>query len=169
MKLIKYLLFVPLFYIVGCSAAETSTKETEESSSNETQSVYVFDDVTTNDATSTAAEEVPVTKEETKLASETVSQDSTYTFDFETKDESNTTFQFFIVQLGAFSTLEKAKTFVNSTKYKTDHEMNIHYSEKVKLHVVQLSPFRTRANADEVRDELRKIKEFSGAFIVPNK
>ena len=67
-----------------------------------------------------------------------------------------------------FSTLEKAETFVNSAKYKTDHEMNIHYSQKVNLHVVQLSPFRTRAKADEVRDELRKITEFSGAFIVPN-
>jgi hypothetical protein len=39
----------------------------------------------------------------------------------------------------------------------------------VKFHVVQLSPFRTKEAADKVRDELRKIPEFNGAFtVVPN-
>jgi len=144
MKMIKFLLFVSLLYIVGCSA----TKETEKETATEAQSVYVFDDVAAIDTT--AVEEVPVT---------TVSK----------VDDEESTFEFFIVQLGAFSTLEKAETFVSSTKSKTDYELNIHYSEKVNLHVVQLTPFRTREKADEVRDELRNIPEFNGAFIVPNK
>ena len=142
MKMIKFLLFASLFYFVGCSA----TKETEESTTAEAQSVYVFDDVTTTDETPTAAVEVSVTEE--------------------SKEEPTSTFEFFIVQLGAFSTLEKAETFVSNTKNKTDYEMNIHYSEKVNLHVVQLTPFRTREKADEVRDELRNFTEFNGAFIV---
>lgn len=142
MKMIKYLLFVSLFYIVGCSA----TKETEEDTSTETQSVYVFDDITTND--STAAEEVP--------ANEATNE-----------KEQTSTFELYIVQLGAFSTLEKAESFVNSTKDNTDYELNIHFSNKVNLHVVQLTPFRSREKADEVRDELRNIPEFEGAFIVP--
>ena len=142
MKMIKLLLFVSLFYIVGCSA----TKEAEESTSEDTQSVYVFDDVTTNDSQSNVAEEVPVTEV--------------------AEEEASSTFEFFIVQLGAFSTLEKAETFVSNTRDKTDYELNIHYSEKVNLHVVQLAPFRSREKADEVRDELRNIKEFNGAFIV---
>jgi len=167
MKIIKFLLFASLFYLISCSA----TKETsEESTSTEQQSVYVFDDVSSTDATSTAAEEVTPTEvsKDTKPASEIESKDSTYTFDFESKEETSTTFQLFIVQLGAFSTLEKAETFVSNTKDKSNYELNIHYSDKVKLHVVQLTPFRTREKADEVRDELRKIKEFNGAFIVPN-
>ncbi len=153
----KILLFASLFYLIGCSATKETT---DESTSTEPQSVYVFDDVTTTETESTAAEEVPVTEvaqEETKPTTEVVD-----------KEETNSAFQFFIVQLGAFSTLEKAETFVNNTKGKTDYEMNIHYSEKVKLHVVQLTPFRTREKADEVRDELRNIKDFDGAFIVPN-
>ncbi|MCF6270816.1 MAG: SPOR domain-containing protein [Melioribacteraceae bacterium] len=145
MKIINTFLFVSLFYIVGCSA----TKETDKDTASETQSVYVFDDITTTDTLSTAAEEVPVT-EVSKV------------------EEESSAFEFYIVQLGAFSTLEKAETFVNSTKDKTDYELNIHYSEKVNLHVVQLTPFRSREKADEVRDELRNIPEFNGAFIVPN-
>ncbi len=140
MKMIKYLLFASLFYFIGC----TATQETEKDTSTETQSVYVFDDITT-DSTANVAEEVPVT---------------------EVVEETTATFELYIVQLGAFSTLEKAETFVSSNKDNTDHELTIHYSEKVNLHVVQLTPFRSREKADEVRDELRNIQEFSGAFIV---
>lgn len=144
MKLIKYFLLVSLFYFVGC----TATQETEKDTSAETQSVYVFDDITTTEVTSNVAEEVPTTE----VVEETTAQ---------------ATFELYIVQLGAFTTLEKAETFVSSNKDKTDHELNIHFSDKVSLHVVQLTPFRSREKADEVRDELRNIKEFNGAFIVP--
>ncbi len=145
MKIINFLLLVSLYYVVGCSA----TKDTEKETSTETQSVYVFDDITTTDSVYTEAEELPVTS---------VSK----------VEEETSTFEFFIVQLGAFSTLDKAETFVSSAKDKTDYDLNIHYSDKVNLHVVQLTPFRTREKAEEVRDELRSISEFNGAFIVPN-
>ncbi|MBU0474137.1 MAG: SPOR domain-containing protein [Bacteroidetes bacterium] len=36
------------------------------------------------------------------------------------------------------------------------------------LHVIQLPPFRTKEEADKVRDELRNINELEGTFTVPN-
>jgi len=143
----KLSLFILLIYLVGCSAMQESEKD----NSNEKQNVYVFDDISTSDTTSTEAKDVT----EASISK---------------KDTSETSFQFFIVQVGAFSTLEKAETFVEATKGKTDYELNIHYSDEKKLHVVQLPPFRTKEKAEEVRDKLWKISDFNGAFIVvPNK
>ena len=143
--MIKSLLFIILLFLVGCS----TVKEGEKDNSTETQSVYVFDDVSSDSAQTSVSKSNEATPEP--------------------EDNANSTIQFFIVQLGAFSTLEKAETFVNNTKDKTDYELNIHYSDEVKFHVVQLAPFRTKEKADKVRDELRQIPEFNGAFtVVPN-
>ena len=167
----KLSLFILLIYLVGCSAMQESEKD----NSNEKQNVYVFDDISTSDTTSTEAKDVT----EASISK---------------KDTSETSFQFFIVQVGAFSTLEKAETFVEASfqvvklpssmvvvpdsevnpsdvmYVVTKYELNIHYSDEKKLHVVQLPPFRTKEKAEEVRDELWKISDFNGAFIVvPNK
>jgi len=135
------MLFVFISF-VGCSAIqETETKNTADE-----KSVYVFDDVTVNDSTNNVAEEI-----------------------VETKPIENKTFEMYIVQVGAFSTREKAELFVTQVKNKTEHELNIIYNVNSNLYVIQLSPFRTREEADKVRDELRTIPELKGTFIVPNK
>jgi cell division septation protein DedD len=144
MNFLKIALFIFLLSLIGCA----TVSESEKDNSTETQSVYVFDDVSSDSTTA----EVSETNEATP----------------EPEEKTNSTFEFFIVQLGAFSTLDKAQTFVNNTKSYTEYDLNIHFSEKVNLHVFQLPPFRTRTKAEEVRDKLKTIPEFNGAFIVPN-
>jgi len=118
--------------------------------------VYVFDDVTEEtEGTGEVAEvevptEAPLVQpvEEPELAA-------------------GNTVEFYIVQVGAFTSLGRAETFINENKDKIEYEMNIHYSESVKLHVVQLQPFRTREKAEEVRNALWNTGKYNDAFIVP--
>ncbi len=73
----------------------------------------------------------------------------------------------FSIQLGAFSTLEKADNFAIEAKKKSKKELSVAFNEAVKLFVVQVVPaFENRADADALRDHLWKIKEFKDAWIV---
>ncbi len=116
----------------------SAIQESESDNSDKNESVYIFDDISVKDSTENIAEEIP---EPTKKI------------------------EMYIVQVGAFSTLDKAETFVSRVKNKINYELNIHLRDSDNLQVVQLPPFRTREKAVEVKDELRKIKEFEGTFI----
>ena len=119
----------------------SALQESDSNSSDSTKNVYVFDDVSLKDSTNNVAEELP---------------------------ETTRIIEMYIVQVGAFSTLEKAETFVSSVKDKTDYDLNIHLRESDNLQVIQLPPFRTREEAEKVRDQLKTIQELEGTFIVPN-
>jgi len=140
----KFLLVLPIAYLIGCSAIQ----ENDISSSKTKNDVYVFDDVSSTDTTTTAAKEV-VEPVSVKI-----------------EDSLPSTIQFYIVQVGAFSTQKKAEKFVSEVKDKLEQELNIHKNDNTGFYVVQLNPFRTRKDAEKVRDELKQIKEFSGAWIV---
>ncbi len=134
MKNFMYLLFAFSVLLFGCSAVQKS----ESDSSEKSESVYIFDDISLKDSTENIAEEIPEPVKKIEM---------------------------YIVQVGAFSTLDKAETFVSRVKDKIDYELTIHLRSSDDLQVVQLPPFRTREKAVEVRDELRKIKELEGTFI----
>ncbi len=136
----------------SCSSTKESTSE-----NSTDQEVYVFDDVENVDENSHEAVEVTVTQkvnEETKTEPEPIDQ---------VKPEIE-----YIVQVGAFSTKEKADIFISQVKNKTSYTLISKFRETVKLFVVQLPPFNTRAEAEKVRNELWKTDEFSDAFIVTN-
>ncbi len=134
MKNFMCLLLAFSVLLFGCSAVQKS----ESDSSEKSESVYIFDDISLKDSTENIAEEIPEPVKKIEM---------------------------YIVQVGAFSTLDKAETFVSRVKDKIDYELTIHLRSSDDLQVVQLPPFRTREKAVEVRDELRKIKELEGTFI----
>lgn len=140
-----------IIYTVACSSSKESASDTN---SNE-QEVYIFDDVSEvdNEAISHEAVEVTTTeKVESPTPAEQVSPivEGGYT-----------------VQVGAFSTKEKAENFLRDVNSKIDYNLNIINSNKSGLFVVQLPIFDSRAEAEKVRNELWNIPQFSDAFIVP--
>lgn len=72
----------------------------------------------------------------------------------------------YIVQIGAFNTEEKAVSFSDEAKKKLKRELTVYFSSTVNLFVVQLTPFKTRKEAEEVRNNIWRQTEYSDAFII---
>ncbi len=118
----------------------------------------------------------------TLLISCTASQDSTgedkiYVFDDIPKENTieapktgeypNLNQTYYVVQIGAFTTKEKAESFAEMSKSKIKNEIDITYSDPVKLYVVQITPFyKSKKEAELVRDEIKLNPEFNDAWIV---
>ncbi|NOX16807.1 MAG: SPOR domain-containing protein [Chlorobi bacterium] len=143
LKPAKYIyLFLLTAFLFSCSS---SKKAAEETSDNNAEEVYVFDDVggygeQTSDANSSNV-----------VANQNIPE--------ETGRE-------YIVQVGAFTSQARAERFVTVNQSKVGFPMQISYSDKVNLYVVQLPPFPTRKDAENVRDNLWTIDTFRDAFIV---
>lgn len=74
---------------------------------------------------------------------------------------------YYVVQIGAFTTKERADQFAEMSKTKIKNEINITYNDAVKLYVVQITPFyKSKKEAELVRDEIKINPEFSDAWIV---
>jgi cell division protein FtsN len=74
---------------------------------------------------------------------------------------------YYVVQIGAFTTKEKAESFAEMSKSKIKNEIDITYSDPVKLYVVQITPFyKSKKEAELVRDEIKLNPEFNDAWIV---
>jgi len=121
----------------GCS----STTETAKDDTNKNdQEIYVFDDVVNEDTLSTQKD---------SLISENITSNEKFT-----------------VQVGAFSSMDKAEKFVKLNQSLIDWKMNITFSSSVNYYVVQLPAFSSRSEAEKVRDQLWKTKIFNDAFIL---
>lgn len=72
----------------------------------------------------------------------------------------------YFVQIGAFTSEDKAETFVTESKKLISYNLEVKYNPDVELFVVHLPPFDTRADAEKVRNSLWKIKKFADAFIL---
>ena len=114
-------------------------------------------------------------KEVTK--DDTPKKDTVYVFDQVAPDTvkkqappvENTTVQtpYYLVQIGAFSTRDKAESFSGIAKTKLNYDMTIKYNDVIKLFVVQLSPpFTSRPEAEKVRNDIKQYKEYNDAWIV---
>jgi cell division septation protein DedD len=74
---------------------------------------------------------------------------------------------YYVVQIGAFTTKDRAETFVEKSRQQLLNEISISYSERVNLYVVQIVPFyKSRQEAEIVRDNIRQISEFNDAWII---
>lgn len=162
MKNNVYIIIVASMFLLSCSVFQ----ESESNKTDESQNVYVFDDISVKDSSDNVAEELPPT---TTIATQELSPSTTIVAEdsLALANDTQSVIEMYIVQVGAFSTKEKAETFVLGIKNKTNYELNTYFSDLVGLYVIQLPPFRTREEAEKVRDELRKIKELEGTFIVP--
>ncbi|MEW6506118.1 MAG: SPOR domain-containing protein [Bacteroidota bacterium] len=72
----------------------------------------------------------------------------------------------YIIQLGAFSSKERADSFVKDNKDKISFPMSIIYKQQSNLYVVQIPPFKERTEAELVRNALWKVISFKDAFII---
>ena len=74
---------------------------------------------------------------------------------------------YYIVQIGAYTSEEKANEFAEISRTKTNYKCSVVYNENLKLHLVQIIPFfKSRTEAEEVRNNLWKLSEFVDAWIV---
>ncbi len=111
-------------------------------------------------------------------STQNVNKDSVYVFDEippdttskipEPKVESpNFPVKYYIIQIGAFTTKERADEFAAKSKNLIKENLDIEYGDNVKLYVVQLTPFYTSRNqAEKMRNSLWKMKQFKDAWIV---
>ena len=134
-----FLIALALF-LFSCS----SSKETSQSSSvqekTKNDSLYVFDQVPTNEQT----------KQDTTTNSQTSKILNTY----------------YVVQIGAFTTKERAQEFADQSRAKIKQEIIIKYRPDINLFVVQLAPaYSSHEQAENVRNEIWKTGSFNDAWI----
>jgi len=158
MKNLNTILILLIVLMFGCSASEETTQQSEKKEPD----VYIFDDiepdaVILNDSTNS----IPSVEE---LKSEPVKADTAKAESVNT--EQPAAGKGFIIQLGAFTTKERAETFINENKSKIEFSMNIIYRDEIKLFAVQLPKFANREEAEKVRSNLWQIPSFKDAFII---
>ncbi|MFA3781881.1 SPOR domain-containing protein [Melioribacteraceae bacterium 4301-Me] len=134
---------VRIFYLI-CSlpilASCSASKQTEETKQNEQDNIYVFNN--------------PVVPDSTFQQSNTNSK------------QLDALKHTYYVQVGAFSTKERAEKFIQENKNRINMEMKVTFNSAVQLFVVRLSPFFSREEAESFRNKIRNIDSFKDAFIV---
>lgn len=74
---------------------------------------------------------------------------------------------YYVVQIGAFTTKDRAENFMAESKGKINHSLNIAYSKEVNLYVVQLnSAYTSKSDAENIRNSLWKMDDFRDAWIL---
>jgi hypothetical protein len=140
MKIVfNFLLSVILSSIIlqSCSSSEKTIKKEEEKTDEE---IYVFDEVPAD-----------TVKDIEEPVYNVPSMTGTY----------------YKIQIGAFSSKEKADEFALESREKLQEELDVSYSEEVNLFVIQLKPsYKSKEEAEKVRNQLWQIEEYKDAWIV---
>lgn len=120
-------------------------------------SVFIFNSCS-------SSEETQVRKQET---------DSLYVFDeippediFKLESPVQQSVDVYVVQIGAFSNLDRAKQFAEDSRAKLKKDIKVEFNEKKNLYVVWIHPpFQDRTAAEAFRNELWNYDEFRDAWI----
>jgi cell division protein FtsN len=73
----------------------------------------------------------------------------------------------YVVQIGAFSSLERAKDFAEHSRAILNKDIKVEFNEKKYLYVVWIHPpYQEKAAAEDFRNELWNHEEFKDAWIV---
>jgi len=73
----------------------------------------------------------------------------------------------YVVQIGAFSDLERAKEFAEQSRSKLNRDIKVEFNEKKNLYVVWIHPpFQEKTAAETFRSELWNYEEFKDAWII---
>jgi len=100
--------------------------------------------------------------------------DSLYIFDeippedvFKFESPAQQSFDVYVVQIGAFSTPERAREFADNSRAILDKDIKVEFNEKTNLYVVWINPpYELKSLAESYRNELWKYEEFKDAWIV---
>ncbi len=138
----KYIITIAsVLVLFGCSSSKEVEQVKEQPEQKE--QVYVFDDETTEQPTVVVTE--PEVKNEIKVEEEPVN--------------------LFYVQVGAYTTRDAANKFKQQNQKKIQYDMSIVFDDSKGLYVLQLAPYSSKSEAESVRNELWKIKDFKDAWI----
>ncbi len=135
----KYLLSFLLFIALILNSCSSTKEEVKEENKND---VYVFDEIPTD---SLNTEQIERVGEEVSINSKTFR---------------------YVVQIGAFTTEDKANEFADYSRNKLNREIDFTFSNDVGLFVVQLKPFPTRKEAETIRNQLWQMTDYEDAFIL---
>lgn len=129
-------LLISALIYFGCSSTQETVKE-ENSKSDE---IYVFDEIPSDTVQLNPEPTItnPVPPSITK----------------------------YYIQIGAFTTREKANEFASASRKNLKKEVFVKFSPDVELFVIHLAAYNTREEAEKMRNELWKKKEFKDAFIL---
>ena len=150
MKYKKYYLAIVIifsFIIASCSSSEkaTGSSASDTTAVGKKDSLYVFDQVTP-----------PAPKEPEKKEAPA-----------QNYDQPNLPVTFYVVQIGAFTTKDKADEFASESRNKIQDGINVSFNPVVNLYVVQLNThYSSHDEAEKVRNDLWKLNEFKDAWIV---
>lgn len=151
-------IFISMASLIGCSVSEETTKQTEKKEPE----VYIFDDIQKDEVNINDTSKNIPSVEELKvepIKTEPIKTDSAIT-------EQKVSVNKFVIQLGAFTSQDRAQAFINENKSKTELTMSIIYREQIKLYAVQLPPFATKEEAEKTRNNIWLIPSFKDAFII---
>jgi len=74
----------------------------------------------------------------------------------------------YVIQIGAFSTRERAEIFAEKSRRDLNRGIAIIYNDDVNLFVVRLEEmFNTKIEAERVRANLWQMEEYNDAWIIP--
>ena len=101
-------------------------------------------------------------------------QDTSYVFDnvppediYKLEPPSKPTIITYIIQIGAFSTLENAKEFADFSRKNLNKDIKVEYKANKKMYVVQIyPPFDSKRQAEEYKNQLRYFEEYKDAWII---
>lgn len=112
--------------------------------------------------------------EETQVKKQEIETDTVYVFDeipsedvFEFETPVQQSFDVYVVQIGAFSTFDRAKEFADKSWVKLGREIKVEYKQVKNLYVVWVyPPFQDKTSAEVYRNDIQKSGEFKDAWIV---
>lgn len=112
--------------------------------------------------------------EETQVKKQEVETDTVYIFDeippedvFKFETPAQQSFDVYVVQIGAFSSFERAKDFADKNWTEINREIKVEYKQAKNLYVVWIyPPFQDKTSAEVYRNEIQKSGEFKDAWIV---
>jgi len=109
-----------------------------------------------------------------EVAKEKEKSDEIYIFD-EVPPEDSYTFEtlvsnvnfLYIIQIGAFSTRERAELFAEKSRRDLNRRIEISYNDDINLFVVRLEEmFTNKIDAERVRANLWQMEEYNDAWII---
>jgi len=148
MTIRNYFFIVPLIFLLGCISAEQTTEDNEKKNPE----VYVFDDIKEKD-------EVKLDTVKANVETKAIEPTKPVVVEYDKSLK-------YTVQVGAFTSKERADVFVKENQNKTSLPLQITFNVKTNLFSVQIPHYKTKEEADTIRDNLRKFNAFKDSFTV---
>ncbi len=133
----KKLLLILLFPLLHFISCSSSVEQTREEDTTGNEGVYVFDKV----------------PEDTSIVPQ--------------KENNNTLQKYYLIQIGAFTTKDRAENFAEDSRNALSKEILVNYNSDVNLFVVQLkNHFKTKEEAEKIKSDLWSNDKYKDAWVV---